>query len=80
VSLSSEKAPQQTTTQPLFELLNAEQLAKRLNLPVSWIREMTRSRASDPIPHLQFGRYIRFQWGAPELANWIGRRMRGGKQ
>lgn len=77
---SSEKAPQNSTIPSLFELLNAEQLAKRLNLPVSWIREMTRSRTSDPIPHLRFGRYVRFRWGAPELAEWISRRMRGGKQ
>jgi hypothetical protein len=71
---------QQTTTPALFELLNAEQLSARLNLPESWVREMTRSRTSDPIPHLRFGRYVRFKWGAPELADWIGRRMRGGRQ
>lgn len=79
MSLSSEKVSQQTIT-AAFELLTAEQLAVRLNLPESWVREMTRSRTSDPIPHLRFGRYVRFQWGAPQLADWIGRRMRGGKQ
>ena len=77
---SLEKAPQQTTTPALFELLNAEQLSARLNLPESWVREMTRSRSSDASPHLRFGRYVRFQWGAPQLAAWISRRMRGGKQ
>jgi hypothetical protein len=62
-----------------FELLNSAQLAERLNLPESWVREFTRSRTSDPIPHHRFGRYVRFQWGSPPLVAWISRRMRGGK-
>jgi len=67
-------------SQCAFEVLNAAQLAERLNLPESWVREMTRSRTSDPIPHLRFGRYVRFQWGAPQLRAWINRRTKGGQQ
>ena len=70
----------QQIPQPAFEILNACQLAERLNLPESWIREMTRSRTTDQIPHLRFGRYVRFQWGSPQLVAWIQRHLKGGKQ
>lgn len=75
---TTEASSQQT--QPHFEILNAAQLAERLNLPVSWIREMCRNRCSDPIPCLVFGRYRRFRWHSPELDEWINRRLRGAKQ
>jgi hypothetical protein len=55
------------------ELIESGELAKRLNLPESWIRDQVRSRATDPIPHLRFGRYVRFQWGDPELVKWLER-------
>lgn len=77
-TIKAEAVSEQTSQQ--FEILNAGQLAERLNLPESWVREMTRSRASDAIPHLRFGRYVRFQWGAPALGEWIARRMKGTKQ
>lgn len=70
----------QQISQPQFEILNACQLAERLNLPESWVREMTRSRTTDQIPHLRFGRYVRFQWGSPQLAAWIQLHMKGGTQ
>jgi hypothetical protein len=60
------------------ELLTPAELASRLRVPVSWIREGTRSRnmiGDDPIPHLRLGRYIRFQWGSPELEAWLKRRL-----
>jgi hypothetical protein len=60
-----------------YELLTAEDLAKRLRVPTSWIREQTRSRSlqGDPLPHLRLGRYVRFQWGSPELQAWLRRRL-----
>jgi hypothetical protein len=60
-----------------FQLLTAEELADRLRVPPSWIREQTRSRslAGDPLPHLRLGRYVRFQWGSPELEGWLRRRL-----
>jgi hypothetical protein len=60
-----------------FELLTAEDLAKRLRVPASWIREQTRSRSlqGDPLPHLRLGRYVRFQWRSPELQAWLRRRL-----
>jgi hypothetical protein len=71
--LGSERSfPQRT-----FELLTAEELAKRLRVPASWVREQTRSRSlqGDPLPHLRLGRYIRFQWGSAELEGWLRRRL-----
>ncbi len=64
-------------TQEQYELLTAEDLAKRLRVPPSWIREQTRSRSldGDPLPHLRLGRYVRFQWGSPELQAWLRRRL-----
>ena len=60
-----------------FELLTAEELAERLRVPASWVREQTRSRAlgGDPLPHLRLGRYIRFRWGSQELEDWLRRRL-----
>ena len=60
-------------TRPQFELIDAPDLATRWHLPTSWIREQTRSRSVDPIPHLRLGRYVRFEWGSPELAAWLSR-------
>lgn len=59
-----------------YELLTAEQLAERLNVPPSWVRDQTRSRAQvDPLPHLRLGRYVRFRWDSPELEAWLRRRL-----
>jgi hypothetical protein len=57
-----------------IEILDAKELATRLRLPVTWIQEACRSRATDPIPHLRFGKYVRFRWGSRELTEWIRRR------
>jgi hypothetical protein len=50
---------------PFFEVLTAEELAQRWRVPPSWVREQSRSRCSDPIPHARLGRYVRFSWGEP---------------
>lgn len=62
------------TPEPQYQILNSAQLAERLNLPESWIRQQVRSRAMDPIPHVRFGRYVRFEWGSPDLSKWVGSR------
>jgi hypothetical protein len=59
-----------------FEVIDAAELAKRWSLPESWIREQTRTRSSDPLPCVRFGRYVRFEWGSPKLAAWYDRRRR----
>jgi hypothetical protein len=60
---------------PFFEVLTAEELAGRWRVPESWIREQTRSRCADPIPHVRLGRYVRFSWGSPDLNHWWARRQ-----
>jgi hypothetical protein len=65
---------------PFFEVITAEELAKRWQVPASWVREQTRSRATDPIPHARLGRYVRFCWGSPDLDRWWIRRLAGIKR
>ena len=61
---------------PQFEIIDCPELAKRWSLPESWIREQVRSRAAaDPIPHVRFGKYVRFRWGSAELDAWMERRI-----
>ena len=56
-------------------LLTVEQLAERLNLPVSWIRAHTRKRSSDPIPGFRLGKYWRFR--EADVLVWLERRRTG---
>ena len=60
---------------PDYEIIDCTELAKRLTVPTSWVRDQVRTRAIDPIPCLRLGRYCRFQWGHPALAEWLGRRQ-----
>jgi hypothetical protein len=60
------------------EIIDSIELAKRLNLPESWIRAQTRDRVTDPLPCLRFGRYVRFEWESPALKGWLERRLSGG--
>lgn len=62
---------------PFYEVIGSEELAARLAVPASWVRDQVRGRAIDPIPCLRLGRYVRFQWGSPELEAWIQRRKSG---
>jgi hypothetical protein len=58
------------------EVIDSAELAKRLNVPETWIRSRTNSkRTCDPIPHLRFGRYVRFPWGSEELHEWLNRQL-----
>jgi len=68
-------APTNSVQFPQYEVIDAKELARRLSLPESWIRDQVRSRAEDTIPHLRFGKYVRFVWGSPELAGWIEGRI-----
>ena len=57
------------------EIIDAKELARRWHVPVSWIREYTRpDRTDDPLPHVRFGKYVRFEWGSPPLEQWLARR------
>jgi hypothetical protein len=67
-------------TPPHFELLTPGEFAERLKVPVTWVRERTRTRElhGDVIPHIRLGRYIRYRWGSPELESWLKRRVYSG--
>jgi hypothetical protein len=60
-------------------LLTPQQLAERLVVPVSWIREKTRERArvrdADPLPVIRLGKYCRFRWSDVEA--WLQRQSEG---
>jgi excisionase family DNA binding protein len=47
-------------------LLTADEIAGRLGVPTSWVRESVRSGA---IPHVRLGRYVRFDMGDVEV--WL---------
>ena len=56
-------------------LLTPAELAARLAVPQSWIREKTRARArirdNDPLPVIHLGKYTRFRWSDVEA--WLAR-------
>jgi hypothetical protein len=58
-----------------YEFIDSRELARRLSLPSSWIRDQVRARSQDPLPHVNFGKYVRFLWGSPDLENWVARRI-----
>jgi excisionase family DNA binding protein len=47
-------------------LLTADEVAEWLSVPVSWVRESTRSNA---IPHVELGRYKRYV--EADVAKWL---------
>jgi hypothetical protein len=56
-------------------LLTPAQLAEKLSVPASWVKEKTRTRArvrdKDPLPVVRLGKYVRFRWADVEA--WLGR-------
>ena len=55
-------------------LLDAAEVAERLNVPVSWVRESTRSGA---MPCVELGRYRRYEWAAVE--EWLEKCRKPGR-
>ena len=55
------------------EIVDAAELAARWRVPESWIRNRTRARTpkEERIPCVRLGRYVRFEWGSPRLAEWL---------
>jgi hypothetical protein len=58
-----------------YEFIDSRELARRLTVPASWIRDQVRARSEDPLPHVNLGKYVRFLWGSPALELWIRRRI-----
>lgn len=61
-----------------YEFIDCKQLAIRWSVPETWVRERVRTRSDDPLPHVRFGKYVRFRWGSPELEDWAERRIVSG--
>jgi hypothetical protein len=59
---------------PECQFIDSRELAERWAVPQTWIRERVRARCEDPLPHVRFGKYVRFRWGSPELEGWAERR------
>jgi len=59
-----------------FEVIDAGELARRWSIPKSWILEQTRSRATEPIPCVRLGRYVRFEWESPSLLKWWSKKRK----
>jgi len=55
-------------------LLTAAEVADWLAVPVSWVRESTRSGA---MPHVELGRYRRYR--EDEVARWLAECSRPGR-
>ena len=55
-------------------LLTAEEVAEHLAVPVSWVRESTRSGA---MPHVRLGRYVRFD--LDDVERWLEECKRPGR-
>ena len=53
-------------------LLEASEVAERLSVPVSWVRAETRAGR---MPHLELGRYRRYDWEA--VAAWLAEQRAG---
>jgi excisionase family DNA binding protein len=53
-------------------LLTAAEVAERLSVPESWVRQETRAGR---IPHLPLGRYRRYDWQA--VVDWLAHQRAG---
>ena len=60
-----------------YQYIDCKCLAQRWGVPESWVRDQVRGRSADPIPHVRFGKYVRFRWLGPELEAWMCRRIVG---
>ena len=52
-------------------------LAEFFGLPLSWVYERTRREGPDTIPHLKFGKYVRFDPESESFQAWLRRHERG---
>ena len=57
------------------DFLDFSGLAAKLGTSDQWVRRnVRRTYTRDPIPHLRFGRSIKFDWDSVEMQAWIERR------
>lgn len=58
-------------------LLDIQQVAELLNVPVSWIYSRTRKRSLDRIPGFRLGKYWRFH--RDDVLGWVERQRSGAR-
>jgi excisionase family DNA binding protein len=58
----------------VVQILTPQQVAERLQIPLSAVYEKTRERCKNPIPVHQVGRYLRFT--AEEVDRWFEAQLR----
>jgi excisionase family DNA binding protein len=56
-----ERGARMTVNESDSDLMKIEQIARVLNVPVSWVYERTRRRGKERIPHIKLGKYLRFE-------------------
>ena len=54
---------------PEDRLFDADEVAARLHVPVSWVREQARQGA---LPCIKLGRYTRFAW--PDVTDYLAKK------
>jgi predicted DNA-binding transcriptional regulator AlpA len=55
--------PKGTTGEEMIDdsqLLRVQEVARLLQVPVSWVYEHTHPRCATPLPHIKIGKYLRF--------------------
>jgi len=72
---SPETSKDESVSVTVYEFIDSRELARRLTVPPSWIRDQVRARSEDPLLHVNLGKYVRFLWGSPALELWIRRRI-----
>ena len=57
IQTSSDNAsPTTALNDPSIEIIDSKELATRLRVPESWVRDRVRVRSDDPLPHVKIGR------------------------
>jgi hypothetical protein len=73
-----ERAVPEEKTSTMSAFLDFRDLSQKLGTSEQWVRRNVRpTYTRDPIPHLRFGRTIRFDWNSPALHAWLARREAG---
>ena len=51
------------------DLMSISEVARVLNVPVSWVYGRTRRRGKERIPHIKLGKYLRFE--NTQVQEWV---------
>lgn len=75
IDVQSILARRRTAPLQVSDFLDFRGLAAKLGTTEQWVRRnVRRTYTRDPIPHLRFGRIIRFDWDSAEMREWLERR------